>query len=151
MQGTLLMYRILSTVISPLAAYWRAVEQALQTGDATEHTHRPALVQLIQHLQPDARVIHEPKRIACGAPDIAVQRTLGGVPFTVGYIETKDVDVSLDEAERSEQLMRYRTALPNLILTNYREFRWYVEGELRRKATLTPLLMRVQHSTSNWE
>ncbi|MCS6918788.1 MAG: hypothetical protein NZM28_03380, partial [Fimbriimonadales bacterium] len=86
---------------SPISAYWREIEQALQTGDATEHTHRPALVRLLQRLQPDALIINEPKRIECGAPDLAVQRTLGGVRATVGYIETKDVDANLDDAERT--------------------------------------------------
>jgi hypothetical protein len=123
-------------VPTPLDAYWRQIEKALQTGDATEHTHRPALAQLIQRLQPDALVINEPKRIACGAPDLAIQRTQGGLTFTIGYIETKDVDADLNQAERSEQLQRYRHALPNLILTNYREFRWYVEGELRGRAVV---------------
>ncbi|MCS7273553.1 MAG: hypothetical protein NZ550_05325 [Fimbriimonadales bacterium] len=52
--------------------YWREIEQALQTGDATENTHRPALVRLLQRLQPDALIINEPKRIECGAPDLAV-------------------------------------------------------------------------------
>src|SRR5205814_1810297 len=33
--------------------------------------------------------------------------------------------------EQSEQLMRYRAALPNLVLTDYLEFRWFVDGELR--------------------
>jgi hypothetical protein len=47
----------------PLDTYWHQIEKALQTGDATEHTHRPALAQLIQRLQPDALAINEPKRI----------------------------------------------------------------------------------------
>jgi len=65
----------------PFQLYWRQIENALQTGDATEHTHRPALAQLIERLQPDALVINEPKRIACGAPDLAIQRTQGGLTF----------------------------------------------------------------------
>ena len=38
--------------------------------------------------------------------------------------------------EKTEQLNRYRESFPNLILTNYLEFRWYVEGKLRLKASL---------------
>jgi hypothetical protein len=41
----------------------------------------------------------------------------------------------LQEA-RSPQLKRYRAALPNLILTDYLEFRWYVGGERRAKVAL---------------
>ena len=51
--------------------------------------------------------------------------------MNVGYIEAKDVGKSLDEAERAEQLTRYRRALPNLVLTDYLAFRWYADGELR--------------------
>ena len=54
----------------------------------------------------------------------------------IGHIECKDIDENLDTAERSDQLKRYREALPNLILTDYLEFRWYAEGELRETARL---------------
>jgi hypothetical protein len=63
---------------------------------------------------------------------MAVRR--GVVPL--GYLETKDVGKNLEEEERSAQLKRYRAALPNLILTDYLEFRWYVAGERRGKVTL---------------
>ena len=42
------------------------------------------------------------------------------------------MDKPLEEEEKSEQLKRYRRYLGNLILTDYLEFRWYVDGELRR-------------------
>src|SRR5205814_305112 len=35
------------------------------------------------------------------------------------------------QAERSEQLKRYIASLPNLLLTDYVEFRWFVNGEKR--------------------
>ena len=47
----------------------------------------------------------------------------------IGYVECKDVRVALDAVENSPQLKRYRNACDNLILTNYREFRWYRGGE----------------------
>jgi hypothetical protein len=53
----------------------------------------------------------------------------------VGYIETKDIGVDLSKIEKSEQLQRY-LQLPNLILTDYLEFRWYVGGKKRRTVTL---------------
>jgi len=51
-------------------------------------------------------------------------------------MEAKDVGRSLDEAEDSPQLERYKKSLHNLILTDYLEFRWYVDGELRGTARL---------------
>lgn len=134
---------------TPLPSYLKAIEQALLTGSATEHTHRPTLVALIEALAPGLKVINEPQRIACGAPDLVVLKDpsthsgqaltglgdLSGLS-TLGYIEAKDVGKSLDEAEATEQLKRYRRALPNLILTDYLEFRWYVDGERRAAARL---------------
>lgn len=63
---------------------------------------------------------NEPGRIKCGASDFVVTK---GVT-TIGYIEAKDIGKSLDEAGKSEQLIRYGESLSNLILTNYLEFRW---------------------------
>ena len=115
-----------------IRGYLDQVRQNLATGAATEHTHRPALANLLEGLAPAVKVINEPQRIACGAPDLAVLR--GGL--MVGHVEAKDVASPLDAVERSEQLRLYRKALGNLILTDYLEFRWYVEGELRHTARL---------------
>ncbi|MCB9422166.1 MAG: DNA methyltransferase [Ardenticatenaceae bacterium] len=101
-------------------------------GNATEHTHRPTLKTLLEAIEPQITATNEPKQIACGAPDYIVTRS----GFTVGYIEAKDVGKALNDIERSEQLKRYRRALGNLILTDYLEFRWYVDGELRQEARL---------------
>ena len=99
--------------------YLTEVGRDLAAGNATEHTHRPALKALLIALDPDVRPVNEPKRIECGAPDFIVTRNA----LPVGYIEAKDVGRSLDEIERDEQLKRYRGSLSNLILTDYLEFR----------------------------
>jgi len=39
------------------------------------------------------------------------------------------VGTSLDDAEDTDQLRRYNEALPSLVLTDYLEFRWFVDGE----------------------
>jgi len=80
--------------------------------------------------------LNEPRRVKCGAPDFQIFRGRGETRINVGYIETKDIDVSLDEVEKSDQLKRYRGELDNLILTDYLEFRWFVEGKLRETASL---------------
>jgi len=112
--------------------YLTEVGRDLAAGNATEHTHRPALKALLIALDPDVRPVNEPKRIECGAPDFIVTR--GDLP--VGYIEAKDVGRSLDEIERDEQLQRYRESLSNLILTDYLEFRWYKDGEKQGAARI---------------
>ena len=96
------------------------------TWQATEHSYRPFLKDLLETLGGDGvTALNEPSQVACGAPDFIVER--GGVP--IGHVECKDVGTNLDDAERSEQLQRYRDGLPNLVLTDYVEFRWYVDGE----------------------
>ena len=119
---------------NPLKDYLAAIEASLKRGDATEHTHRPALKAMLEAVagDPAVRAVNEPRRIACGAPDYVIAR--GTVPL--GYVEAKDVGANLNEVERSEQLMRYRDSLGNLILTDYLEFRWYLGGDLKLKASL---------------
>jgi len=112
--------------------YLAQIEQAYKAGNATEHTHRPALKDLLEAFQPGIVATNEPKRIKCGAPDYIITRK----DIPLGFVEAKDIGVSLDDTESSEQLKRYRDGLANLILTDYLEFRWYVSGELRLTARL---------------
>ncbi|MGH9944885.1 MAG: N-6 DNA methylase, partial [Pyrinomonadaceae bacterium] len=119
-------------MMDSLLAYQQQIARALAAGNATEHTHRPALKAMIEALAAGVVATNEPKRIKCGAPDFIVTR--GPVPL--GYVEAKDVGKSLDEVEEGEQLKRYRASLGNLVLTDYLEFRWYVGGERRLTARL---------------
>ncbi len=112
--------------------YLALIEQAYKAGNATEHTHRPALKDLLEAFQSDVTATNEPKRIKCGAPDYIITRK----DIPLGFVEAKDIGISLDDTENSEQLKRYRDSLANLILTDYLEFRWYVSGELRLTARL---------------
>ena len=101
----------------------------IASGISTEHTHRPALKGLLESIG-SVRATNEPTRVRCGAPDFSVWQDTPHGPLTIGYVEAKDVGESLGDIEQGEQLCRYRAALPNLILTNYLEFRWYIDGEL---------------------
>ncbi len=78
--------------MDPIKVYLDQLQQNLHTGQATEHTHRPALQTLIQSLLPSVRAFNEPRHIDCGAPDYVVQR--GAEPL--GYIEAKDIGENLD-------------------------------------------------------
>ncbi|MCF3630214.1 type ISP restriction/modification enzyme [Thalassospiraceae bacterium LMO-SO8] len=119
-----------------ISAYLSAINSALKAGTATEHTHRPALKTLIEAVASSNKMTvvatNEPKQEACGAPDYVV--TANSIPL--GHIEAKDVGKDLDVVEKTDQLKRYLEGLPNLILTDYLEFRWYVFGEHRMTATL---------------
>ena len=99
-------------MIDVIKSYLAEIDREFKTGKATEHTHRPALKKPIEALDGGIRATNEPKRVECGAPDFVLRRD----GFTVGYVETKDLGKSLDEAEDSDQLVRYKRSLPNLIL-----------------------------------
>ena len=93
------------------------------TGQAREHAYRAAFEKLIRALKPELKSINDPRRSEHGAPDFVFLNK----EETVGYAETKDVTVKLDNAEKSSQLERYY-GYPNLILTNYLEFRFFKNG-----------------------
>ncbi len=116
--------------------YLSKITKAFNAGNATEHTHRPALKDLIESLSAGIVATNEPRRVKCGAPDYII--TKGHTPL--GYIEAKDIGKPLAEVERSEQLKRYLESLGNLVLTDYLEFRWYVGGQHRLTARLASVV-----------
>src|SRR5579864_4813929 len=118
-----------------LRNYLRKIEKAYQAGNATEHTYRSDLKDLLETLFPGIIATNEPKRIKCGAPDFIVSSK----QTPLGYIETKDIGVPLDQIERTDQMKRYLGSLANLILTDYVEFRWYVSGQARMTVRLAKL------------
>jgi hypothetical protein len=74
-----------------------------------------------------------------GIPDFLIRKD-GEI---VGHIEAKVPDSNLREIERTEQIQRYRDALPNLILTNFVEFWLYRNGEFVEKVELcTPAALQ---------
>ena len=130
--------------IGEYRTYIQELQRSVARGDATEHTHRPALKSLLEAARQGVVATNEPARIECGAPDFSV--SLDGT--TIGYVEAKDVGTNLDDIEKEgaranpstsngEQFKRYLDNLPNLLLTNYFDFRWYVNGKRRLKAALT--------------
>ena len=113
-----------------LKEYIASVNQKFCAGNATEHTYRGVLEQLMQSLLPKLRIVNEPKREKCGAPDYIASRK-DGLP--VFYIEAKDIgDADLDGRSKSghkEQFDRYKQALDYIIFTDYLDFHFYEHGE----------------------
>ena len=113
-----------------LKEYISTVNQKYRAGNATEHSYRGALEQLIQTLLPKLRIVNEPKRVKCGAPDYIASRK-DGMP--VFYIEAKDIgDNDLDGHNphgHKEQFTRYKQALDYIIFTDYLDFHLYEHGE----------------------
>ncbi len=113
-----------------LQQYITTLNQRFKLGNATEHTFRGDLQQLIETLVPQVKATSEPKRQECGAPDYIITRK----DIPVGFIETKDIsDKDLDGKKASgnkEQFDRYKTSLDNIIFTDYLDFRLYRNGVL---------------------
>lgn len=109
--------------------YIQNINQRYQLGNATEHTFRGDLQQLIESIVPDIRATNEPKRQSCGAPDYIL--TKKDIP--VGFIEAKDIgDNDLDGTKKTgnkEQFDRYKASLNNLIFTDYINFHLYRDGQ----------------------
>jgi hypothetical protein len=97
-----------------------------KSGNATEHSYRPALKTLLEALMPRYAATNEPKRITCGAPDYIITDR----DIAVGYVEAKDIHINLNDKSLKEQFDKYRNSLDNLIITNYLTFRWCAKGEL---------------------
>ena len=79
-----------------LPEYLRAIDTRYRAGNATEHTYRGDLQQLLMTMTTGLAVTNEPRRVACGAPDYILTRK--DVP--VGYIEAKDIGKPLEEQGR---------------------------------------------------
>ena len=116
--------------------YIDSINQRYKLGNATEHTFRGDLQQLIESLAPAIRATNEPKRQSCGAPDYII--THKDIP--VGFIEAKDIgDKDLDGAKKTgnkEQFDRYKASLNNLIFTDYLSFHLYRDGQFVTKITI---------------
>ncbi|NMM14113.1 MAG: N-6 DNA methylase [Rhodoferax sp.] len=120
----------------PVHAYLQSLQKELLRGDATEHTHRSALKTLIESAAPGLLATNEPKATQReNKPDYIVRKAAS----VIGFVEAKDVDKSLKTTLKTNQLKRYLEALPNLMLTNYLDFIWFVGGEKRMEISLGQL------------
>ncbi|MCK9426752.1 MAG: N-6 DNA methylase [Ignavibacteriaceae bacterium] len=110
-----------------------------QKGDAREESYYKHLADFITEFSESQRkkkidVTILPKKTEAGNPDF---RIWDGKQKIIGYIEAKDLGVDLDRIEDTEQLKRYLSTFPNVILTNYTEFRLFRNGERIEKISIT--------------
>lgn len=111
-------------------AYLKSLQKNLQKG--SERSHYPALKDLLDDPEKGIDAVIEEKGNKAGIPDFTVKRR----ELLVGYVEAKDIGINLDQTEKTEQLQRYLESFSNLVLTNYLEFRWYVNGKRRLQEVL---------------
>ena len=122
-----------------LQQYIDNINSAFKRGNATEHTYRGDLKQLIESIVTDVAATNEPKRQSCGAPDYIL--TKKDIP--VGFIEAKDIgDKDLEGNKKTgnkEQFDRYKASLNNLMFTDYLDFHLYRDGQFITKIAIAEI------------
>ena len=122
-----------------LKSYLKKIFKIANQGDAREESYYATLEELFKKIAQSfgkgkIHITTLPKSTEAGNPDF---RIWDGKQHIVGYIEAKAPTIeNLDLIEDSEQLKRYRKTFPNLILTNFFEFRLYRNGILVNKALI---------------
>lgn len=113
-----------------LKNYLSEITETYKRGDAREESYYSTLKNLItdfssQKLHRPVDVTILPKKTEAGNPDF---RIWDGANSITGYIEAKIPGTNLDDIEETDQLNRYLKTFPNVILTNFLEFRLYRDG-----------------------
>jgi len=116
--------------------YLKKIAATTAQGDAREESYYRHFSNFLESFSESIEKKHIqittlPKKTEAGNPDF---RIWDGKQKIVGYIEAKKPGENLDDIESSPQLKRYRITFPNLILTDFYEFRLYRNGELIDKA-----------------
>jgi len=129
-----------------LKKYLTEISRIAQRGDAREESYYEALASLVRNFAQSIKrakteVTTLPKETEAGNPDF---RIWDGKQHIVGYIEAKRPEEdNLDKIEESDQLKRYCNAFPNVLLTNFFEFRLYRGGSLVDKVAIgRPLIAK---------
>jgi len=113
-----------------LKNYLTEITEVWKRGDAREETYYSTLKTLLtdftnQKLNKPVDVTVLPKKTVAGNPDF---RIWDGNNSIIGYIEAKIPGTNLDDIEDTEQIQRYLTTFPNVIVTNFLQFRLYRNG-----------------------
>src|SRR3990170_1661324 len=122
-----------------LKTYLKEIYEVSSRGDAREESYYSILEGFLHKYaesvgKNNVHITTLPKKTEAGNPDF---RIWDGNQHIVGYIEAKAPTTEyLDQIETTDQLKRYLKTFPNLILTNFLEFRLYRNGELIDKVLI---------------
>lgn len=121
-----------------LSTYLKEIAGTTMQGDAREESFYSALANLFTDFPLEkgrsTKVTILPKKTDAGNPDF---RVWDGDHFIVGYIEAKTPGTNLDQIETTPQLERYLSTFPNLILTDFYEFRLYRDGREQARVSIS--------------
>ena len=116
-----------------IKTYLKRIFDIASRGDDREESYYSTLEKLFDEYTSSTEKLHIklttlPKKTEAGNPDF---RVWDGKQHIVGYIEAKAPTIkNLGDIEDTEQLRRYMHTFPNIILTNFFEFRLYRNGSL---------------------
>ena len=122
-----------------LKTYLKRIFEVAKRGDAREESYYSCLEELLSNYaalikRKQTHITTIPKKTEAGNPDF---RVWDGKQHIVGYIEAKAPTVEyLDRIATTDQLKRYLHTFPNLILTNFLEYRLYRDGMLIDKVLI---------------
>ena len=134
-----------------LESYFKKIFEVGKTGDAREVSYYSTLEDLLKTYgdsleKKKFHITTLPKKTEAGNPDF---RVWDGRQHIVGYIEAKAPTLEhLDQIETTDQLKSYLHIFPNLILTNFFEFRLYRDGSLIDRVSISrPFLLHKLKTT----
>jgi predicted helicase len=143
--------------------YIKKINEIYLSKQATEHTYRPALQEIIESLVPTVNATNEPKRQQGIAPDYIItkkqkllkeKQTL----ITVGYIEAKDIGdgdlLGKNKNGNKEQFDKYKELLFSapLMFTDYLTFHIFRQGKLEASITIAEVTSNgIKPLTNNFE
>jgi len=113
-----------------LNKYLNDIKSIYLRGDAREESYYSCLENLLKQYADSqkikAAITTLPKKTEAGNPDF---RIWNGKNHIIGYIEAKaPTQQNLDNIKNTEQLKRYTSTFPNVILTNFLEFILFRNG-----------------------
>ena len=134
-----------------LVTYLNDLQKIINRGDAREESFYHCLKDMIDAYAKLSKINKcevsiLPKSTDAGNPDF---RIWDGKAHITGYIEAKKPETfNLDPIAVSEQLKRYLGTFPNVLLTNFYEFRLYQHGQLVDSVTIaSPINATQMHIT----
>ena len=125
-----------------ISGYLDQVRSKYASGQATEHSYRPALQALFESIDSALTVINEPKKSDAGMPDFLFK----GGTIPLGWCEAKDVDKDVIKLKGySVEQRRGSNAVRNTIRYGANSSVWYG----RDTGTRLPGTIR-EHSIGDW-
>lgn len=106
--------------------YLQSISSKFKHTETSEYGYRTPFENLLKEIFESInvkRIDHDPKTKQGSKPDFIILK----YDIPILYLEAKDIGVSLDKVEKTEQMGRY-FGYANLVLTDYLEFRFYRNG-----------------------